>query len=538
MRGFRWGRGARVASGCLVLGASVLGLPAVASAQNVPAVDTPFKKAPRPIIGALREPLDKLPQVENFRLVGHTVIPNPGDEIERGRNGAVSLAPPCAYVGNRLGRRSGTGPDFGNAVQPPEIAIVDISRPRSPEVVEHLETPAGGTSRELRAFPELDTLYVQNFAANEDETGAAVNNLMIYDISDCREPELKATIDLGDWEPHEFFVWRDPNDGDRVLVYFSVSGALEPWLRVFDVSNAIDGQAPQEVASFSMHPVLPSSEPFELAQFNPNQFVFDDPPRSISNTIHAFSMDRAGTRVYIAGRQSGFYVLDSSKLAAGEPCIAENITVDENTNTNEDLCLRKVNPDPGARIDPHPPVLPIAHSANKVPGRPYVLVAGERNGTDTCPWAQGKIIDISVEAFPQELSPWMVPENLAENCFLDGPGDPALMREFSTHQILPLENLFFQSWYSAGLRAWDIANPWLPMETGVFVPKPEFPDVVEPFRDSPDVWTWSYPVLYNGDIYVMDENSGLFILRYTGQRAGEVPTSGLFEGNATGHSGM
>jgi hypothetical protein len=249
------------------------------------------------------------------------------------------------------------------------------------------------------------------------------------------------------------------------------------------------------------------------------------------------SLNEQGTRVYIAGYQSGFYVLDSSKLAQGAACIADNVTVDASTNTNENLCLRKVNPDPGARVDPHPPEVEITHSATKVPGRPYVLVSGERNGTTTCPWADGRIVDIGVEAYPRELSPWMVPENLPQNCFDGGPGDPALMREFSTHQILPFRNLFFQSWYSAGLRAWDIANPWLPMETGVFVPKPEFPNVVEPFRDSPDVWTWSYPVLYNGNIYVMDENSGLFILKYTGRRALEVPSRGLFEGNAVGHRG-
>lgn len=537
MRGFRCSAGAKAAAGLLVLGASLLGLPAVGSAQNLPAVDTPFKEAPRPIIGALREPLEDLPQVENFTLVGHTVIRNPGERIERGRNGAVSLAPPCAYVGNRLGRRSGTGPDFDNTLRDPEIAIVDISRPLRPRVVEHLRTPRGGTSRELRAFPELDTLYVQNFGANEEEAGASVNNFMIYDISDCRDPDLKATIDLGEWEPHEFFVWRDPNDGDRVLIYVNGGGSTEPWIRVYDVSNAITGQEPQLVASFTMNPVVPTQEPVVPGQFNPNQFVFADPPTQTSNVVHALSMNRAGTRLYIAGRQSGFYVIDSSKLAAGESCIAANVTVDENTNTNANLCLRKVNPDPDARIDPHPPVLPIAHSATKVPGRPYVLVSGERNGTTTCPWAHGKIIDVTVEAFPQELSPWMVPENLAQNCFPGGPGDPALMREFSTHQILPFRNLFFQSWYSAGLRAWDIANPWLPMETGVFVPKPEFPDVVEPFRDSPDVWMWSYPVLYNGNIYVMDENSGLFILKYTGRRSREVPSRGLFEGNAIGHRG-
>ncbi len=495
-----------------------------------PAVDTPIKKAPRPIIGALREPLDKLPQMENFQLVGHTIITNPGETIERGRNGSISLAPPCGYVGNRLGRRSGTGPNFNKPLTPPEIAIVDVSNPNKPKVIGHLVTPLGGTTRELRAFPELNTLYVMNFAATE--AGVSVNNFMIYDITDCRHPVLKQTIGFGSATPHEFFVWKDRKTANRVLVYFSWSSA-EPWLRVYDVTNATSGQVPTLVATFTMNPVLPARQPLtSLDRFDPAQFQFTSPPTSQTNTIHSMGLNEEGTRVYIAGRQSGFYVLDSTHLANGTACIRDNVTADATTNLNPDLCLRKVNPDPDARVDWHPPTVATTHSANKLPGRPYVLISDERNGTTTCPWAWGWVIDVTDEAHPQVLSPWMLPENLSVNCFVGGPGDPALMREFSTHQILPLPNLFFQSWYSAGLRAWDVSNPWLPSEAGVFVPKPEFPNVVELFRNSPDVWTWSYPVLYNGLIHVMDENSGLFILKYTGQRAEEVPQEGILEGNA------
>lgn len=494
-------------------------------------MDTPIKKAPRPIIGALREPLDKLPQVENFQLVGHTIITNPGETIERGRNGSISLAPPCGYVGNRLGRRSGTGPAFGKPVMPPEIAIVDISNPNKPTVIGHLVTPAGGTTRELRAFPELNTLYVMNFAADTGVTGAAVNNFMIYDITDCRRPVLKQTIGFGSATPHEFFVWRDRKTTNRVLVYFSWSSA-EPWLRVYDVTNATSGQVPTLVATFTMNPVLPASQPINPAEWDPAQFRFNPPPTSQTNTIHSMSTNEEGTRVYIAGRHSGFYVLDSTHLANGTACIKDNVTTDASTNLNPDLCLRKVNPDPYARVDWHPPTRGTTHSVNKLPGRPYVLASDERNGTTTCPWAWGWVIDVTNEASPQVLAPWMLPENLSVNCFEGGPGDPVLMREFSTHQILQLPNLFFQSWYSAGLRAWDVSNPWLPSEVGVYVPKPEYPNVVEPFRNSPDVWTWSYPVLYNGLIHVMDENTGLLVLKYTGRRADEVPQEGILEGNA------
>ncbi len=509
------------------------------------ALNTPFKHAPRPIIGALRKPLDKLPQIEHFQVVGHTIITNPGQVIERGRNGAVQLAESCAYVGNRLGRRSGTGPAFGTPALPPEIAIVDVGNPRNPIVIGHLVTPAGGTTRELRALPERNTLIVQNFGADNTAFSppvAPVNNFMFYNISNCSNPILKHTLTLPA-APHEFLVWVDPANPFRTLIYASFIGA-DPEIRVYDVSNALNNPPTSppttELASFSLAPAVPSVVPFNPADpalaFAPDQFPFTTPASifPLNNRAHSFSVNKEGTRLYVANLDAGFYILDTSNLAnavTAMTCIPKTVTVDATSNTNPHLCLRKLNPDPDARVDWHPPTASVTHTALKVPGRPYVLVSDERNGTNTCPWAWGRIIDISSEFNPVIIASWLVPENLAANCFIGGPGDPAHQREFSSHQITALPNLFFQSWYSAGLRAWDISNPWLPSETGVFVPKPEFPNVVEPFRNSPDVWIWPYPVIRDRLIYQCDENSGLFILRYKGARADEVPEVGTFTGN-------
>src|SRR4051794_13830576 len=55
-------------------------------------VDTPFKKAPRPIIGAMRVPRESLPQIENFQLMGYSPLPNPGGTIARGLNGPIGIS--------------------------------------------------------------------------------------------------------------------------------------------------------------------------------------------------------------------------------------------------------------------------------------------------------------------------------------------------------------------------------------------------------------------------------------------------------------
>ena len=43
---------------------------------------------------------------------------------------------------------------------------------------------------------------------------------------------------------------------------------------------------------------------------------------------------------------------------------------------------------------------------------------------------------------------------------------------------------------------------------------------------------WSYPIIKNGLIYVIDLRNGLYVLRYRGPFAGEVNAIGFLEGNS------
>ena len=43
---------------------------------------------------------------------------------------------------------------------------------------------------------------------------------------------------------------------------------------------------------------------------------------------------------------------------------------------------------------------------------------------------------------------------------------------------------------------------------------------------------WSYPIIKDGLIYVVDIRNGLYVLRYTGPFAGEVENTGFLEGNS------
>jgi hypothetical protein len=508
-------------------------------------------------IGEARWPVEFLPQISNFEIVGHNLVPNPGDRIARGRNGFVAIAESgknegggliadgttCAYIGSRIGTRTGTGDslvefgpgDFrpsGRPALPPEVAIVDITDPRSPKWVGAIPMVLGAQPREGRTIPDRNTLIVQNYATGTTNvpgpTDDAHNNLQVFDISDCINPKFVQQTGYGTQVPHEFFVWKDPNQPTRFLLYQSFSGS-EPSLRVSEFMNPPTGSITR-VASWTLTPAFPLSQPVDPATWADEQFPYTTKGTSISPGLHTMTVSEDGTRVYVSLSNYGFVVLDSSNLANRVPCTADLRTLDNTTNADPTYCLRKINPNVDSRMTHQPPYPFSHHSFQKIPNRPYGITSGERNGTTTCPWTRGEIVDLRNEGYLVVVSTFMVPENLPENCFPGGPGDPRLQREFSHHQMLVFENLWFHSWYSSGLHAWSSENPAQPYQTGVFVPKPE-ERVVEKFRQSNDVWIWPHPVLYNGLIYINDESSGLWILKYTGEGAGEMPKRGNYSSN-------
>jgi len=508
-------------------------------------------------IGEARWPLANLPQISNFELIGFNKIPNPGDRVARGRNGFVAIAESgadmgggnigntvtCAYVGQRVGEKTGTGSSpielgagqfgpSGRPAQPPELAIIDITDPRNPTWAGAMPMVLGSQHREGRTIPERHTLIVQNYqtgtATSPGAADDAHNNLQIFDVQDCLHPKFVQQISNGSQVPHEFNVWKDPDRPTRFLIFQSFSSG-DPTLRVWQFMNPPDG-AITKMASWSLQPLVPASVPVDTTLWADEQFPYTTKGTSIAPGLHTMSVSEDGTRVYVSLSSWGYMVLDSSNLAKNLPCTADTRTTDMTTNTDTSLCLRLINPDPFARMHHSPPYPYSHHTFQKIPGRPYGITSGERNGTTTCPWSRGEIVDLRDEGNPVVVSTFMLPEDLAENCFAGGPGDPRLQREFSAHQMLVFPNIWFQSWYSAGLRVWSSENPAQPYETGWFVPKPEERQT-EKFRQSDDVWVWPHPVLYNGLIYTVDEGSGLYILKYTGEGAAELPKRGLYMSN-------
>ena len=153
----------------------------------------------------------------------------------------------------------------------------------------------------------------------------------------------------------------------------------------------------------------------------------------------------------------------------------------------------------------------------------YLLVTPE---LWRCPFAGVSIVSVADAARPYLVSTVTLPENRCE----DLPGEGAV---FNPHNPLVVGHLVFISWYSAGLQVLDLSDPLAPRRVAQYVPSGEGSAPLSYIGSYP-VQTWSYPILRDGLLYVVDIQSGLHVLRYTGPGADTVAATAHAEGNLSG----
>lgn len=420
------------------------------------------------------------PSTGSFELVGHTPL------LNRGMNAGLAIHGNYAYVGSRT---DGGHPDAG-------VLVIDISNPANPVVVYQIGLPEEGllgqTSRELRVWPEQELLLILNFACesrlHDCNGSASPPNVSFYDLSgaNAAAPKLIAVYTLGR-TPHEMFLWDDPKVDGRALLYVSTPSRLGDNLLALDISQARQGVF-QERGNWRA------------------------PEGKFRATLHSLSLSVDGRRAYLAHLQDGFMVLDTSDLAAGIPGPQ----------------IRLLTPvENWARAGPG------AHSAVRLFGKPYALITEEVYGR--CPWGWARFLDITDESRPQFVSEYKInPFNAIEHCAGTTP-ERYYFTSFSSHNPTLTKNLAFITWHSGGLQAVSIANPLQPVQVAQFLPEP-LPSVgtEDPALSSgPDkIVMWSYPVIKDGLIYVVDLRNGLHILRYHGPFAEEVAGIRFLEGNS------
>ncbi|MDP9182764.1 MAG: hypothetical protein M3P04_08335 [Actinomycetota bacterium] len=451
----------------------------------------PVRAAPTPVttVGSPSTP----GTTRGFQLVGHTDLGN------RGMNSPLAVAGRCAYVGDRS--YAGTPrPGAG-------IAIVDINRPSRPTRIGTIPARPDTTQRELRADRGLGLLVVEDYSGftggNRPAQDYSGNDLQVYDISrDCRKPRLLSTFDFGPRSPHEFFLWKDAKHPGRVLAFVTTT-LYGPDLNVIDLT---DPTAPKLVSVYT----APQQEASGL---NDTVRLNNPTASQPASYMHSIAVSDDGTRAYVGGWSYGTYVLDTSGLA---------------------------NPGGSPLMTPLGP-LPLDYGANvhgnvPIPGKPYGVMVQEEyaNAGRGCPFGWLRIADMTDPTHLLLAGAYRIPEN-------DCTRAKAANGTFTAHNQTTFPSVTLLTWYSGGLRAVDTTNPYRPVETGVFVPRATKEAPVE--RDTRLFFPgngndrrtgamWSYPVVQDGLVYVVDIDLGLYVLRYTGKHASEVRRAAFVEGNS------
>ena len=559
----------------------------------------------------------------------------------RGMNAAMAVLGDYAYIGSRT---DGKLNNMNNA----GIMVVDISDPTDPTVVNQIGPPdegnPGESSRELRIWNSQEILIVLH--TNCGGQGAhncsapSVNDFRFYDISgeNAADPQPILTFDDS---THEFFLWEDPENPERALIFGGSAGSQ---MNIWDISPVLNGNQPIELygGTHGFTSVLPNDvtvnapssaagtyqasgaafgpPPTEagiagnivlvndgtatptfgcsplvgfpagsialvdrgscnftvkaanaqaagatamiLANNRPGQptnMTGTDPAITIPSVmisqadgvtikaglpaagsvkksnrpplpaggVHSLSVNNQGTRAYLALLTGGFGVVDVSDFTTGVATPQLRLVT-----TNEN---RPTWPGPGA------------HSAVKMWNKEWVYVSDEVYGTATapdhgCPWGWARMVDISDPTTPTVESEYKIVQNEEDLC---DAHEPRPRTSYSAHNPTLTPNTVLTTWHSGGVQMIDISDPTQPTQLTEFMPEPlDFVHLEDPRLSSdPDtgmnekVVMWSYPVIQDGLIYVVDLRNGLYVLEYEGPFSSEISEITFLEGNSNqGHA--
>jgi hypothetical protein len=366
------------------------------------------------------------PYMKNVRLVGQQDIQN------RGENGNLGWIGDCAYVAAYFG---GHDPLMG-------MAVIDASNPKNPELVKLMPGTPGTRESQVEAHEGRGIVIVMPFRHPKTPYGdpPGPTQLQIYDASaDCKNPVRVGTYEF-DYTTHEH---RISADGKTVYATINSPGLPEPGgLKKGPAVAAID--------------ITELSKPTLIATWDQS----DEPGRP-KGAMHDLDVNDEGTRLYGATRDGsidgvkhqGFSILDTTEVQQRKP----------------NAKMRRIS-----SFNWGPPEnFGNSHSIEylTIKGRQYVIALDETMGANAvAPWGWGRILDVTEEKYPLQISTITI--EAAEDRFASqtNPDKAYYGAHYSGVDDRKNASLAFFSWYSSGLRVWDIRDPYLPREIAYYIP--------------------------------------------------------------------
>lgn len=357
-------------------------------------------------------------------------------------------------------------------------SIIDVTDPKKPQYVRFIEGPSNtwtiqmdvNNGKMITALEQMPASWGGNPAEPFDE------GVLIWDInSDPTNPRLLGQYRTGGSGTHRNFY----PGGRYVHLAAGMPGYQGNIYVIIDISNP--------------------GNPVEAGRWwvEGQHVAGGETPREQAVALHG-PPHVVGDLVYLSYGGAGMIILDISNIS---------------------------QPQLVGRLDFSPPFIANigVHSVLPLPNRNLAAVCSEAIQED-CeePLNHTSIVDISDPSRPVLRSIFPVPTPppgapFADFC--DRSGGRFGPHNFNQHHHSPYtdhsDRLIYLTYFSGGLRIYDIENARLPKEVGYFVPL----DPTERFGPVPSgsvVQSEDVLVDRRGNIYLSNKQQGIWILRYTG----------------------
>ncbi|HVE68098.1 MAG TPA: hypothetical protein VNB64_05905 [Solirubrobacteraceae bacterium] len=359
----------------------------------------------------------------NLKLVGQN------DIHARGANFQLAWYRDCAYVGSVGGRE----------FQPPDaldgIAVIDVRDATKPQLSGFIRSPVGFSQHEGVEVNQRRGMLVTL------TQGLSAQYVEVYDVSrDCRRPQFKGRYDGGGPLFHGL---RISEDGRTVYATDYTGAALGQVMHVLDVADM--------------------SNPRLLKRWAPSE-----EPGSESYGIHDLEVNGDGTRAYLGTATAGS---GQGALLSGPPSNdGPSMVVLDTTD------LHRRVPDPDPRIVSQIDFPNFGHTEQRatIKGRPFIFSSGETPivGARNCPWAWGHAVDMSDERRPRAVSEIKLEVNEQANCEQTGADNAVYSIHYSGVDSFERTTRLFYTYYTGGLRVFDVRDPANPREIAYYHPPP------------------------------------------------------------------
>ncbi len=334
-------------------------------------------------------------------------------------------------------------------------SILDVSDPANPTLVKQWQAPSNSHTHKVQVADGLLLTNHERFRSDRPWSAG----LAIYDLTDPFNPAR-----IGFWESSGRGVHRIVYEGGRYAYLSATPDGFDE--RIWLIVDVGEPTKPVEAGRW-----------WWPGQWRGGGETTTWPPDENWNTHHAMVH---GDRAYVGFWDGGMVILDISDLTS--PTFVSHLNWDEGGNT---------------------------HTCLPLPSRKLAVVSDEAT-TDGCegPPHMVRVVDIADEQDPRVIAICPPPEgDFCERGLRFGA--------HALHENRPdsyrSEELIFVSYFNAGLRVYDLADPTAPAEVAHFIP--ECPSGQQAIQVN-DVWVGADNLVYisdriQGGIYILEPDERL-----------------------------